>query len=161
MQRCSARPDLDSDRPRRSGELNANCRTTFSLVPSPRPPDSIKGVNEFSRLFSKYLGLVRPSPSFLRFHTRIYYKNKENIVIIIPRNVVDSSNCYHCPQFSCSIYCLMCWDCLLSTDSKLMLDGISPLYNYALSARFGSRDFGSLFSHNYRNASIKFRFVSS
>ena len=36
--------------------------------------------NEISRLFSKYLGLVRPSPSFLRFHTRIYYKNKENIV---------------------------------------------------------------------------------
>ena len=27
------------------------------------------------------------------------------------------------------------------TDSKLMLDGISPLYNYALSARFGSRGF--------------------
>ena len=65
MQQCSARPDLDSDGPRRSEELNANCRTTFSLVPSPRPPDSIKGVNEISRLFSQYLGLVEePSHNF-------------------------------------------------------------------------------------------------
>ena len=53
MQQCSARPDLDSDGPRRSEELNANCRTTFSLVPSPRPPDSIKGVNEILRLLAQ------------------------------------------------------------------------------------------------------------